>query len=207
MPRRPDPTARERILDVAARLFAEHGVHAVGLQQIIDEGGCGKNLLYREFGSKDDLVVAYLQGCRTDWDATVERAESAAPEDPGRQLVEIVSEVAEQSVAEGFRGCPLRNAFAEFPDPGHPAHQVIVGYYADRQVQLRGLAADAGAADPDTLADRIALIIDGLNANGPVLGRDGAFASSLDFAEELVAGATQRRRRRTTAANGRRRGR
>ena len=203
MPRRPDPTARERILDVAARLFNEHGVHAVGLQQIIDEGGCGKNLLYREFGSKDDLVVAYLEGCRADWDATIERAEDAAPEDPAGQLVEIVGAVAEQSVADGFRGCPLRNAFAEFPDPDHPAHQVIVEYYAGRQVQLRELAAAAGAADPAALGDRIALVVDGLNANGPVLGRDGAVASALGFAEEIVAGAT-RRRRATTPSRRRR---
>lgn len=202
MPRRPDPTARERILDVAARLFAEHGVHAVGLQQIIDEGGCGKNLLYREFGSKDDLVVAYLERCRADWDATIERAERAAPGKPAAQLVELVAAVAEQSTSDGFRGCPLRNAFAEFPDRDHPAHQVIVGYYADRQDHLRELAAAAGAADPDALGDRIALLVDGLNANGPVLGRDGAVRSALGFAEEIVAGAT-RRRRATPAGRGR----
>jgi AcrR family transcriptional regulator len=184
MARMPDPGAHERILGVASRLFAEHGVHAVGLQQIIDECGCGKNLLYREFGSKDDLVVAYLERCRRDWAALVDEAARAG--DPAQRLVALVEGVASRAVEDGFRGCPLRNAHAEFPDAGHPAQRVIVAHYAERQGHLRELARRARAHDPDTLADRIALIIDGINANGAVLGRTGAVAAALAFAEDAV---------------------
>lgn len=188
MARKPDPGARDRILDVASRLFLEHGVRAVGLQQIIDECGCGKNMLYREFASKDDLVVAYLERCRQDWDAIVGKAARKSP-DPAEQLVAVVANVAEQAVEPRFRGCPLRNAYADFPE-SHPAHRVITAHYSDRQVHLRELAVRARARDPETLADRIALIVDGLNGNGAVLGKNGAADAAVAFAEDAVRAAT-----------------
>ncbi|MDN3027595.1 TetR/AcrR family transcriptional regulator [Streptomyces sp. S.PB5] len=193
MARKPDAGARDRILDVASQLFAEHGVHAVGLQQIIDACGCGKNLLYREFGSKDDLVVAFLERCRADWASVLRAAEASADSDPGGLLVALVREVVARAVADGFRGCPLRNAYAEFPDPDHPAHQVIVAHYTDRAELLRTLAAQASARDPKDLASRIELLIDGLNANGAVLGPQGAAPAAVTWAEEAVRGATQGR--------------
>jgi AcrR family transcriptional regulator len=191
MARKPDPGTRDRILDVAARLFAERGVHAVGLQQIIDECGCGKNLLYREFGSKDELVVAYLERCRQDWSSIVDEAARADATDPAKQLIILVGAVARQAAEDGFRGCPLRNAYAEFPDEAHPAHQVITAHYTERQDHLRGLAEHARARNPDGLADRIALIIDGINANGAVLGRTGALRAAVTFAEDTIRTHTQ----------------
>lgn len=188
MARKPDPGARDRILDVASRLFLEHGVRAVGLQQIIDECGCGKNMLYREFASKDDLVVAYLERCRQDWDAIIGRAARQSP-DPAEQLVGIVAVVAEQAVEPRFRGCPLRNTRSDFAE-GHPAQRVIVAHYTDRQTYLRELAGRARARDPESLANRIALIIDGLNGNGAVLGNNGAASAARAFAEDAVRAAT-----------------
>jgi AcrR family transcriptional regulator len=190
MARKPDPTARDRILDIASRLFAEHGVHAVGLQQIIDECGCGKNTLYREFSSKDDLVVAFMERCRADWAEITATAVEPHPGDPAAQIIAIVEAVAAQAVADGFRGCPLRNAYAEFPDPSHPAHRTVVAHYTDRTADLRSLATRAGAADPEALADRITLIIDGLNANGPVLGTAGSARAATAFARDAVRAAT-----------------
>ena len=192
MARKPDEGARDRILETASRLFARYGVHAVGLQRIIDECGCGKNLLYREFRSKDELVVAFLERCKDDWDAVV--AEAARPEtsDPGREIVALVAAVAERAAEDGFRGCPLRNAYAEFPDETHPAHQVIVDHFTAKQAHLRDLAKRAGARDPEALSDRINLIIDGLNANGAVLGLKGATSAAVQFAQDTVEAETRR---------------
>ncbi|TDC84248.1 TetR/AcrR family transcriptional regulator [Micromonospora sp. KC606] len=51
---------RTAILDAAARLFAEHGVAAVSLDQIAATAGVGKGTLFRRFGDKSGLAVALL---------------------------------------------------------------------------------------------------------------------------------------------------
>ena len=53
--------ARERLLDAADRLFYEEGVHAVGIDRVLEQSGVAKGSLYYNFGSKDDLVRPYLQ--------------------------------------------------------------------------------------------------------------------------------------------------
>ncbi|MEX5637972.1 TetR/AcrR family transcriptional regulator [Parafrankia sp. FMc2] len=61
-PRERADAARNRVavLDAAARLFAEHGVAAVSLDQIAAAAGVGKGTLFRRFGDKAGLAVALL---------------------------------------------------------------------------------------------------------------------------------------------------
>src|SRR5436190_15614687 len=55
------PSARERLLVAANELFYNEGVHTVGIDRIIEQAGVAKASLYNTFGSKDELVRAYLQ--------------------------------------------------------------------------------------------------------------------------------------------------
>jgi AcrR family transcriptional regulator len=51
---------RQRILDAAARLFAEQGVGRVTMEAIAQAAGVGKGTLFRRFGDKSGLAVALL---------------------------------------------------------------------------------------------------------------------------------------------------
>ncbi|WP_199806285.1 TetR/AcrR family transcriptional regulator [Streptomyces sp. MUSC 125] len=51
---------RAAVLDAAARLFAEHGVEAVSMDQVAEAAGVGKGTLYRRFGDKSGLAGALL---------------------------------------------------------------------------------------------------------------------------------------------------
>src|SRR4051812_13633892 len=51
---------RAAVLEAAARLFAEHGVEAVSLDQVAAAAGVGKGTLFRRFGDKSGLAVALL---------------------------------------------------------------------------------------------------------------------------------------------------
>jgi TetR/AcrR family transcriptional regulator, transcriptional repressor for nem operon len=51
---------RERIVDVASKLFRQNGVAAVGLAGIMSDAGLTNGAFYNHFESKEDLVQAVL---------------------------------------------------------------------------------------------------------------------------------------------------
>jgi AcrR family transcriptional regulator len=51
---------RVAVLEAAARLFAEHGVEAVSMDQVAAAAGVGKGTLFRRFGDKSGLAAALL---------------------------------------------------------------------------------------------------------------------------------------------------
>ena len=55
-------SARERLLAAADELFYNEGVHTVGIDRVIEHAGVAKASLYNTFGSKDELIHAYLRG-------------------------------------------------------------------------------------------------------------------------------------------------
>jgi AcrR family transcriptional regulator len=163
--RTPAPGTRERILTTASRLFYEHGVRAVGMNQIITEAGTGKNLLYSHFPAKSDLVAAYLERAREFRMAGARRARESADPDARSQLVATVADVADLTQHPRFRGCAFRNYLAEFPDetdtdsaPAGVAHAFLAATREDLATQVAAL----GVADPDRLTEELWLIVDGL---------------------------------------------
>jgi AcrR family transcriptional regulator len=52
--------AADRILDAAGALFAERGVHAVGMSEVADAAGCSRATLYRYFDGRDALRTAFV---------------------------------------------------------------------------------------------------------------------------------------------------
>ncbi|MEW9552944.1 TetR/AcrR family transcriptional regulator [Nonomuraea sp. NPDC050783] len=51
---------RSAILDAATRLFAEHGIDEVSMDQVAAAAGVGKGTLFRRFGDKAGLAAALL---------------------------------------------------------------------------------------------------------------------------------------------------
>ena len=53
--------AADRILDAAEKAFIESGVSAVGMGEIAEAAGCSRGTLYRYFGSRHELHLAYVK--------------------------------------------------------------------------------------------------------------------------------------------------
>src|SRR5688572_739776 len=55
-----DESARTAVLDAADRLFYEHGIRAVGMDQVRDASSVSLKRLYKLFPAKDDLAADVL---------------------------------------------------------------------------------------------------------------------------------------------------
>jgi AcrR family transcriptional regulator len=66
---------RRRILDAAARLFAEHGGADVSMDDVAACAGVGKGTLYRRFGDKSGLALALLDEADREFQEALIRGE------------------------------------------------------------------------------------------------------------------------------------
>src|ERR1700712_2141645 len=149
-------SARERLLDAANELFYAEGVQTVGIDRIIEHAGVAKATLYNTFGSKEELVKAYLENRHAGTTARLLAAVERESE-PRARLLAVFDAQAEFFGQPGFRGCAFSSATAEAP-PGGLIEQAADDYRADIRGLFARLAADAGARDPDALARPLPLL-------------------------------------------------
>lgn len=125
-------STKERLLEVASRLFYAEGIHTVGIDRVVAEAGVAKTTLYAHFPSKDDLVAAYLARHSMGWAAAVEKRLAATPPALTLRALAPFDVLAERAAAPGYRGCPFINAAAEFP-AGPVADQIAAHRQRVRQ--------------------------------------------------------------------------
>lgn len=75
-----------QLLDAAARLMERDGSEAVSMQALAAEAGVSVGLIYRYFGSKDDVLLAVITDVLDAFSTTVPAAVEEAGEDPVRRL-------------------------------------------------------------------------------------------------------------------------
>ena len=150
---------RERLLDAASELFYAQGVQTVGIDRIIEHAGVAKASLYSSYGSKEELVRAYLAARHA---GTLDRLrqEVKAHEDPKARLLAVFDAQARIFAQPDFRGCAFVTASAEAPHGGL-IEQAADDYRADIRELFTELATQAGVADPGLLAWQLQLIYDG----------------------------------------------
>ena len=185
MPRPADPTARDRILRAATKLFYERGVHDVGMNELVEAAGTGKNVLYRHFPGKDELVLAYLEAFALRLDAQMDDATAGLP--PDEALVALARYVSGQVSHRGYRGCPFRNYLRETRDTKGPSGRFALAQVRGLRRRIERLGAELGADEPEVLAERVWLVLEGVYAATPYPERARLAESSVAFVADLVA--------------------
>jgi AcrR family transcriptional regulator len=175
---------RAKILDAAAELFYERGVHAVGVDLIAARARASKLSLYRYFPGKDDLVEGMLAAHSDrihDW---LERKTADSPAGPDRVL--SVFDLLIRWFAEpGYRGCTVVNTVTD--TRADPAVAAIARRHLARYRQLlEDRAREAGAADPAALARKLLLLIEGASVITAIDGTPDAGADAREAAEQLL---------------------
>src|ERR1700751_3197738 len=103
---RAGPSARERLLAAANELFYNEGVHTVGIDRVIEQAGVAKASLYNTFGSKDEMVRAYLE---TRPASVTQRITQAVEryDTPRERLLAVFEGQGELFAQPDYRGCAL----------------------------------------------------------------------------------------------------
>jgi AcrR family transcriptional regulator len=163
----PPPTpagseARERILEAAYELFSRQGIRAVGIDAIIERSGVARMTLYRHFGSKDALVLAFLERREERWTRDWLQGEvERRAEDPRARLLAIFDVFDGWFQRADFEGCSFVNVLLEIPDPGSELHRASAEHLGRIRAWVEGVAAEARVEDPDALARQWHILMKG----------------------------------------------
>lgn len=95
---------RETVINVASRLFREHGFDGIGLKDLMKGAGLTQGAFYKQFASKEDLAA---QASRRAMESATRRWSTAAAtsSDPLEAVLEFY--LSPGHVGEKADGCPL----------------------------------------------------------------------------------------------------
>src|SRR5215212_10302004 len=150
---------QQRLLAAARDLFYGGGVCATGVSAVAERAGVTKMTLYPHFPSKEELVTAYLEDSDRRWREFLEERLSGC-EDSRDGLLAVCDAYREYFTAREVRGCAFVNC-----------------------------AAEAGAEDLATLAERLFVVLEGAYVTGALEGDRGVLDRSRAFFVDLVEAA------------------
>jgi len=192
----PSQAAADRILDTASKLFYQKGIRATGVDRIAADSGMTKMTLYACFGSKEELVRAYLARRDQRWREWFKGAVQRYPHrDPSRRPLAIFDALAVRFADPDFRGCAFINAMAELEDREHPGYVAASEHKARVEDYVRGLLQESGYRDAGSLAKRFMLLIDGAMVTASREHRPDAARDAREIAAGLLSGWPRRTHR------------
>jgi TetR/AcrR family transcriptional repressor of nem operon len=129
---------RERIVDVASRLFREHGFDGVGVDAIMKEAGLTHGGFYKQFRSKDDLAAEALTKALTRGTEKLSRF---------TDLPSYVSAyLSDRHCADRGDGCGLAALGSDVAREGKGVRRALTEYVATRLDWIAGLFKGTAAA-------------------------------------------------------------
>jgi AcrR family transcriptional regulator len=174
-------SGRERLSRAAYELFSREGVRSVGVDAVIARAGTAKMTLYRNFPSKDDLILDFLRRREQLWTREWLEAESQRRgETPRDRLLAIFDVFSEWFSQPDFEGCSFLTTMIEINDQDHPVHQAAVVHLANIRNYIEGLAAEAGIRDVDSFARKWHILM-----KGSIMAAHEGDAGAADRAREL----------------------
>jgi AcrR family transcriptional regulator len=176
--------ARERLLAAADELFYEEGFNLVGIDRVIERAGVAKASLYDCFGSKEELIRSYLQQ-RHEARQLRMRERLARYATPREKILAVFDSMAETTAKPDFRGCAFTRAGAE-ARPGSSVKAMCDESRAWNLALFADLAKQAGASDPDRVAQELRVLYDGAMVSAHVDTSESAVAAARSVAELVL---------------------
>ena len=179
------PAAR-RILDAANELYYARGINSVGMDLVAEEAGTTKKTIYDRFGSKDGLVVAYLEARARRWQAHVQAHLASSPATGTDRAVAVI-DALETWMAAGTRGCGFVNAYAELSTQSERATRVVRSEKSWVRQLYTDLLAEAGVPAPDAIGRQLAVLHEGAIVQRTAGDSPEAFDDARQAMRALIA--------------------
>jgi AcrR family transcriptional regulator len=174
---------RERLLAAADELFYAEGVNTVGIDRIIEKAGVAKASLYDCFGSKEELVRAYLRARAEARQARLTR-HLERYDNPRERLLGVFDYLGAAIADPNYRGCAFARASSDSRS-GAGVRSVCDDSRQWTRELFTQLAAAAGAREPALLARQLVLLYDGVSTSG-LMDHDAQAASAARAAAEAL---------------------
>lgn len=187
--RRNRPSPRQRLLQSATELFSTEGIRVIGIDRILREADVAKASLYSLFGSKDNLVIAYIthldEAYRENWNNLASQRD---------EIDEKVLAFFDISIAEepgkNFRGSHFLNAANEYPLPETESEEGIVEACLEHRRWMHStmteLLNERNGYPSATQADQLLIFLDG-GLSGARLMRDvSPLRTARDLAKQML---------------------
>ena len=155
-------TPRHQLLETAVGLFREFGFGAVAMRDVVARSSISRETLYREFPSKEKLIVAVLER----YDLTGRKFFARAVENAGptlrSKLLAFFDTLEDLFADPTFCGCLFINATVEYPDVSDPVHRIARAHKDRFRGMMVDLATDHGLPNAQDLGHELMLVFDGL---------------------------------------------
>jgi AcrR family transcriptional regulator len=184
--------AKDAVLQTAERLFYAEGYRAVGVDRVIAESGVAKATFYRHFPSKDELLLAVLEGRDARLSAELERRACELTVHASERPLALFDALADWMSEPSFRGCAFLNSMIEVADPAHPVHAAAHRHKSNLARLFRRFLAEAGVARAEELAEQLVLLLDGAIVTALREGGSGAAGRARAIARLLVQSASSK---------------
>ena len=188
--RRNRPSPRERLLSSATELFTTEGIRVIGIDRILREADVAKASLYSLFGSKDALVIAYLQDLDEKWRENW-RQRTAGMQHPEDKILAFFDICIEDEPRKDFRGSHFQNAANEYPRPETEGERGIVAAVAEHRrwchQTMTDLLTEKNGYPGTTQANQLLVFIDGGLAGAKLSHSLLPLETARDLAKQLLS--------------------
>lgn len=188
--RRNRPSPRSRLLKSATKLFTTEGIRVIGIDRILREADVAKASLYSLFGSKDALVIAYIEALDEEFRARwAERTANIS--DPQDKILALFDMAIEEEPGKEFRGSHFLNAAGEYPRPETEAERGIVAACVRHRTwmlsTMTALLTAKNGYPSEAQASQLLIFLDGGMAGARLLRQIEPLVTARELASQLLS--------------------
>jgi AcrR family transcriptional regulator len=173
-------------VSTAYELFTRRGIHAVGIDEVIQRAGVAKATLYRHFPTKDDLVLAVLARREEVWSLGLIEAQSRRRGNTAEERLLAIFDVLHQSYRrhDPYEACTFIHVLLHFGTADRVG-QAAIARMDNVNAMVRRRAHTAGLLNIDNFARSFVILMEGATI-ATIQGDPEAAHRAQDMARSLI---------------------